>query len=609
MTDATPTHVRYRVIGVCSLMGVLLYLDRFCFSFAEAFIKEDLELTATQISWIFGAFFLSYALGQTPAGWLADRFGGRRMLTVFILAWSLFTGLLGFANGLILLVLLRLGMGFAQAGAYPTAASMISKWAPLSKRGAASSIVALGGRIGGALSLYITAFVILFFVPTTIESKLQPQDILRVDRLCHDLAYWLLPVRYEPISGGLPSELGVRVVTAFPSELSGGISEEATRYQRSAELAGTMVLKGRRVRPPVTVKPPTSFPDQASDEVRSQLLVGLNQVISTPNFFTWSELQELKLEREAKALLKRDQSELSQSEVERMNRLVLEALFPDSIKKVYGAGWPKMAFLYGAIGIPVALLFWIVCRDAPRQHPRCNDAELALIEAHRPPVEANAKVGHLPLWALATNRSMWFNGAMQFFTNIGWIFLVTYLPRYLIEVHKVPVADRALMSTIPTVVAIVGMFMGGFLTDRMVARLGRRWGRSLPIALTRFAAAAAYLLCLIDFSPWVDIPAPWVAIILLSAAAFFCDLGIPAVWAFQQDVGGKHTGSVLGWGNMWGNFGAAAGPSLIAWIAGDQQDWKAVFLTCAAAFALSGLVALGVNATQKVVPDEPAGVS
>jgi ACS family glucarate transporter-like MFS transporter len=188
---------------------------------------------------------------------------------------------------------------------------------------------------------------------------------------------------------------------------------------------------------------------------------------------------------------------------------------------------------------------------------------------------------------------------MQFFTNIGWVFLMTYLPRYLIEVHHVPVADRAWMSTIPTLVAIVGMFLGGFLTDRMAAVMGRRWGRSLPIALTRFAAGVAYLFCLLD-------PSPWSAVALLSAAAFFCDLGIPAVWAFQQDVGGKHTGSVLGWGNMWGNFGAAVGPYIIGWFAGSaqNQNWNAVFITCAAAFAVSGLVALGVNATQKVVPEE-----
>lgn len=581
MSDAIPTRVRHRVIGVCSLMGVLLYLDRFCVSFAEAYIKEDLGLSATDISLMFGVFFVSYAVGQTPSGWLADRFGGRRMLTLFILSWSLFTALLGLANGIGLLILLRLGMGFAQAGAFPTAASMISKWVPLTQRGMASSIVALGGRIGGALSLFITGYVILFFVPVSVDSNLTSKDLLRADRLCYELTFGTRPVSAVAGDGGLPATLGARIVHAFSSDVRARVVEFAEAYRRNAQQVA---------------KEPGVFPELVQGEFRTSLVTALNQVIETPGFFSANELGDVKLEREAKRLLKADRASLSRAELKRLNRLVLEAVYPVAIRKVYGVGWRQMTYLYGALGIPMALLFWIVCRDEPRRHPRCNSAELALIEAHRPPAEHTAKVKGLPLLALATNHSMWFNGAMQFFTNFGWVFIVTYLPRYLIEVHHTPVGERALMSTLPTVAGIVGMFCGGFLADRMVSILGRRWGRSLPIAVTRFAAGAAYFICLFD-------PSPWTAVAVLSLISFFCDLGIPAVWAFQQDVGGKHSGSVLGWGNMWGNFGAAAGPYVLGRLI-DQGYWNAVFLTSAGAFLLSGLVSMGVNATQKVVPDE-----
>ena len=46
----------------------------------------------------------------------------------------------------------------------------------------------------------------------------------------------------------------------------------------------------------------------------------------------------------------------------------------------------------------------------------------------------------------------------------------------------------------------------------------------------------------------------------LRVMAFLVDLGIPSIWAFAQDVGGRHVGAALGWGNMWGNLGAAASP-------------------------------------------------
>jgi sugar phosphate permease len=63
-----PTRVRYLVVSITMLMSVLLYLDRFCISFAERLIKEDLGLSNDQMGWILSAFFWSYALGQVPSG-------------------------------------------------------------------------------------------------------------------------------------------------------------------------------------------------------------------------------------------------------------------------------------------------------------------------------------------------------------------------------------------------------------------------------------------------------------------------------------------------------------------------------------------------------------
>src|SRR5687767_5600975 len=126
--DERPTRVRYLVVAVAMLMSVLLYLDRFCISFAERLIKEDLDLSNKQMGWILSAFFWSYALGQVPSGWFSDRFGARNMLALYILLWSLFTALTGLAAGFAMLVVMRLGFGLAQAGAYPTAASLLSRW-------------------------------------------------------------------------------------------------------------------------------------------------------------------------------------------------------------------------------------------------------------------------------------------------------------------------------------------------------------------------------------------------------------------------------------------------------------------------------------------------
>ncbi|HEY4260756.1 MAG TPA: MFS transporter, partial [Schlesneria sp.] len=158
-----PTRVRHAVVRVTTLMAVLLYLDRFAVGIAATFISEDLRMSQAQMSWFLSAFFWSYALAQVPAGWLSDRFGARRMLSLYILAWSVFTGWLGFAHQVWEVLVLRLLCGVSQAGAYPTAGGLIRVWFPLTRRGVPNSIVALGGRAGGVLAPLLTAVLIIYF--------------------------------------------------------------------------------------------------------------------------------------------------------------------------------------------------------------------------------------------------------------------------------------------------------------------------------------------------------------------------------------------------------------------------------------------------------------
>jgi nitrate/nitrite transporter NarK len=196
---------------------------------------------------------------------------------------------------------------------------------------------------------------------------------------------------------------------------------------------------------------------------------------------------------------------------------------------------------------------------------------------------------------------MWSSCVSQWFTNIGWVFLMTWAPRYLADVHHLSVEKRALLVSIPPLVGWAGMLSGGTAADYSVRRLGLRWGRALPLSLSRMVAMLAYIGCLFE-------PSALGAVFLFSIVAFATDFGNPATWAFTQDVGGRYVGSVLGWGNMWGNLGAAVTPPLLIWIIGPSENWNYAFLTCAAAFLLSGLSALGINAAIPIVPDdeEPA---
>jgi MFS family permease len=156
--NAAPTRVRYVMVLLAMLVAVLLYLDRICLSTAGNSVRADLGLSTEKLGLelALSAFFWSYALFQLPAGWLGDRFGARYVLAIYVALWSLSTGLLGLANSLSGLVALRLACGMFEAGAYPLAAGIVRRWIPLHQRGVANSVVAVGGRLGGALAPIIT---------------------------------------------------------------------------------------------------------------------------------------------------------------------------------------------------------------------------------------------------------------------------------------------------------------------------------------------------------------------------------------------------------------------------------------------------------------------
>ena len=100
------------------------------------------------------------------------------MLAVYILGWSLFTGVMGLAASLAAVLALRFGCGLAQAGAYPASGSLLSRWVPFSDRAFASGIVSTGGRVGGFIAPVLTAVLIVAFVPADAPALLEPDDLL-----------------------------------------------------------------------------------------------------------------------------------------------------------------------------------------------------------------------------------------------------------------------------------------------------------------------------------------------------------------------------------------------------------------------------------------------
>ena len=152
---------RYMLVVGTFLLSVLLYVDRVAISAAESNIRADLGLTETQMGWVLSIFALGYALFQTPAGILADRFGPRRILTTVVVAWSCFTALTGAAFSFVQLLIYRFLFGVGEAGAFPGIARAVYSWVPMKERGIVNGINFSGSRLGAAFALPAVAWLIV----------------------------------------------------------------------------------------------------------------------------------------------------------------------------------------------------------------------------------------------------------------------------------------------------------------------------------------------------------------------------------------------------------------------------------------------------------------
>ena len=540
---ARATHVRFLVIVVAMFASLLLYLERVCLSVADVYVREDLKITKADMDLAFGAFFVAYALGQVPSGWLSQRYGPRLMMTLYMIGWSVFGCFIALSQDFVTLFLARFLLGLSQAGAYPTAVLLVKRWVPDRSRGLASSVVAFGGRFGGAGATWLTGLLIVAFVPGDKPATVTEADILNLQVFNDFPPLDIIPVnRIEDIR----SLSDLRVY-----------------------LASTIDLPAHQTNP-------------------RELVDNLNKLIGHPKLTEQFDPRLLSLASDGQAIISKPLSERTPAESERLNRLILEKAFPGGIRQLHGEGWRPTLMLYGVLGIGVGGLFWVLTRDRPRLHPWANAAEVELIESGQAKTPEAAATG-IPWKALAGSRNQWFFSANQFFSNVGWVFLITLLPRFLDERFGVPVDQRGKMNTVVLFIAAFGTIGGGWLTDWLTRRQGKRIGRSIPAGALKIPCALALLAV-----PWL--PDVWTVVFALAFMAVCQDAGIPSAWAFAQDTGGDQAATVIGWANMWGNFGAAFATPVLG-LLGAKLGWDFVMFAGAFAFVMSGTFGMLMNAT------------
>lgn len=137
-------------------------------SIAGGSIVDAYHLTDVQLGRVFSALVAGYALFQTVGGYLADRFGPRRVLTGGVLWWGAFTALTGLvpadvSNALLLFVLVRFLLGAGEAVIYPAANQFVARWIPVRERGIANGWIFAGVGAGAGLTPPLITYLMIHY--------------------------------------------------------------------------------------------------------------------------------------------------------------------------------------------------------------------------------------------------------------------------------------------------------------------------------------------------------------------------------------------------------------------------------------------------------------
>jgi sugar phosphate permease len=151
------------ILFLISLMYLICYMDRSNISVAQPEIAKAFGLSKTTMSFVLSAFTWSYALGQIPAGWLGDRFGPKKVLTVIMSWWSIAAVMTGAALGMVSLFSARFLLGLGEAGAFPVASRGMQLWFARAERGRIQGTTHFFSRFAVAVTPLVAGSIMLAF--------------------------------------------------------------------------------------------------------------------------------------------------------------------------------------------------------------------------------------------------------------------------------------------------------------------------------------------------------------------------------------------------------------------------------------------------------------
>ena len=270
-----------------------------------------------------------------------------------------------------------------------------------------------------------------------------------------------------------------------------------------------------------------------------------------------------------------------------------------------GMTWRESLVLLSAAGVLFGVLFWMLFRNAPEEHPAVSPQELHLIRDGQS--AAAPQAGTLPWRTALRNRSLRVFLLQQYLDAGSDVVFVSLIGAYFLQAHHVDIKQTGWLASLPLWGGAVGGIAGGWLNEKLIASTGnRRWSRSIVGAVGKIIGCLLLLL-LTTLSDPVAIGAA------LGLAKFFSDWSQPTVWGTCTDMAGRFTATVFSMINTAGTIGGLMMPVIFGRLLDaftevtsvdgtslTHTSWTPLFYVVAAMYVGSGICWLFIDCTSQV---------
>jgi ACS family glucarate transporter-like MFS transporter len=237
-------------------------------------------------------------------------------------------------------------------------------------------------------------------------------------------------------------------------------------------------------------------------------------------------------------------------------------------------GWRWSFWICALIGLAAGLVWYLIARDRPEEHPWVKQAALDSGEA----LPWRVILGSREVWALTVSYFAFGYVSYIFFT---WFFI------YLNKVRGLDLKASAIFGMLPFLAMATFSPLGGYISDRLTKRYGKRAGRC-GLSVVSMAVAAGFIVFAMQAQD------ARVASIVLAGGAGALYLSTSCFWSVTADIAGRSAGSVSGVMNMGNQIGGTVTASLTPVLA-NAFGWPSSFLVAAALCVVGSLAWLLVD--------------